>query len=44
MRLHSLQDMPLAEVARRLNRTEASVAGLYRRALENLRKLMPNLE
>ena len=40
--LHFLQDPPcsLAEIARRLGRTEKAVAGLVCRGLETLRKLM----
>lgn len=36
--LHYLQQLPVAEVAKRMARTEASVAGLLRRALKALRQ------
>jgi RNA polymerase sigma-70 factor (ECF subfamily) len=38
--LHHLRGLSLAEVARQLNRTEHSVAGLLRRGLANLRLLL----
>lgn len=38
--LHHLQGWRLAEVAERLNRTEAAVAGLLHRGLRRLRELM----
>jgi len=38
--LHKLQKMSLADVARRLGRTEAAVAGLLRRGLQKLRELL----
>jgi RNA polymerase sigma-70 factor (ECF subfamily) len=42
--LHHLQGLQLAEVAGRMGRTEASVAGLLRRGLKRLRELMDNQE
>jgi RNA polymerase sigma-70 factor (ECF subfamily) len=38
--MHHLQDRSVAEVAERLDRTEASVAGLLRRGLKRLRELL----
>jgi RNA polymerase sigma-70 factor (ECF subfamily) len=38
--LHHLRDASVAEIAARLGRTEASVAGLLRRGLQNLRTLL----
>ena len=38
--LHHLRDGPVAEIARRMGRTEAAVAGLLRRGLKRLRELM----
>ena len=38
--LHHLGGLSLAETAKRLNRTEASVAGLVRRGLIRLRELL----
>jgi RNA polymerase sigma-70 factor, ECF subfamily len=38
--LHHLQDASVAEIAERLGRTEASVAGLLRRGLKRLRELL----
>ena len=44
--LHHLRDASVAEIAARLGRSEASVAGLLRRGLQNLRTLLhdPNRE
>ncbi len=44
--LHHLRDASVAEIAARLGRTEASIAGLLRRGLQNLRTLLhdPNRE
>jgi len=41
---HYLAELPSAEVARRMGRSEASVAGLLRRGLKRLRELMIDLE
>jgi RNA polymerase sigma-70 factor (ECF subfamily) len=38
--MHHLRDASVAEIAARLGRTEASVAGLLRRGLQNLRNLL----
>jgi RNA polymerase sigma-70 factor (ECF subfamily) len=38
--LHHLRDASVAEIAARLGRSEASVAGLLRRGLQNLRTLL----
>jgi RNA polymerase sigma-70 factor (ECF subfamily) len=38
--MHHLGDASVAEIAARLGRTEASVAGLLRRGLQNLRNLL----
>jgi RNA polymerase sigma-70 factor, ECF subfamily len=38
--LHHLGDVSVAEIAARLERTEASVAGLLRRGLQTLRALL----
>jgi RNA polymerase sigma-70 factor (ECF subfamily) len=38
--LHHLRDIPVAEIAAQLGRTEASVAGLLRRGLQKLRELL----
>ena len=38
--LHHLEGLPLTELARRMQRSEASVAGLLRRGLKALRELM----
>ena len=38
--LHYLQARPLAEVARQVGRSEASVAGLLHRGLKKLRELL----
>ena len=38
--LHHLQGVSLADLARRLDRTEASVAGLLRRVVKRLRELL----
>lgn len=38
--LHHLRDASVAEIAARLGRSEASVAGLLRRGLQNLRALL----
>ncbi len=38
--LHHLRDCSVAEIAQRLERTEASVAGLLRRGLKKLRELL----
>ncbi len=40
--LHHLHQGSVAEIATRMNRTEASVAGLLRRGLKRLRELMPS--
>jgi RNA polymerase sigma-70 factor, ECF subfamily len=40
--LHHLLERSLAEVADEMQRTEASVAGLLRRGLQNLRTLLPS--
>ncbi len=37
---HYLQEEPIAAIAEAMNRTEASVAGLLRRGLKNLRRLL----
>jgi RNA polymerase sigma-70 factor (ECF subfamily) len=42
--LHHLQGLPLAELARHMQRSEASVAGLLRRGLKKLRELMGDPE
>jgi DNA-directed RNA polymerase specialized sigma24 family protein len=44
--MHHLRDDSVAEIAARLERTEASVAGLLRRGLQTLRALLqsPNRE
>jgi RNA polymerase sigma-70 factor (ECF subfamily) len=42
--LHHLQGLSLAELAERLGRTEASVAGLLRRGLKRLRELLQGRE
>jgi RNA polymerase sigma-70 factor, ECF subfamily len=42
--LHHLQGWRLADVAERLNRTEAAVAGLLHRGLRHLRELMQETE
>ena len=43
--LHHLQSLPVSEVSRVMDRTEASVAGLLRRGLKALRSLLrPNEE
>jgi RNA polymerase sigma-70 factor (ECF subfamily) len=42
--LHHVQGLTLAELARRMERTEASVAGLIRRGLKRLRELMGEQE
>jgi RNA polymerase sigma-70 factor (ECF subfamily) len=42
--LHHLQGLTLAELARRMERTEASVAGLIRRGLKKLREEMGGKE
>jgi RNA polymerase sigma-70 factor (ECF subfamily) len=42
--LHHLQGLSLAELAERLKRSEASVAGLLRRGLKKLRELMGDQE
>jgi RNA polymerase sigma-70 factor (ECF subfamily) len=42
--LHHLQGLTLAELAQRMERSEASVAGLLRRGLEKLRELMGDPE
>ena len=39
--LHHLHQGSVAEIARRMERTEASVAGLLRRGLKRLRELLP---
>jgi RNA polymerase sigma-70 factor (ECF subfamily) len=38
--LHHLEGLPLTQLARRMARSEASVAGLLRRGLKRLRELM----
>jgi RNA polymerase sigma-70 factor (ECF subfamily) len=38
--LHHLRDQPVADIARDLGRTEASIAGLLRRGLKRLRELL----
>ena len=38
--LHHLKDESVADIARRMGRTEASVAGLLRRGLQRLRELL----
>jgi RNA polymerase sigma-70 factor (ECF subfamily) len=38
--LHHLKGQPLAEVSRRMGRSKASVAGLLRRGLKELRNRM----
>ena len=40
VQLHYLQDCPLAQVAERMQRTPAAVAGLLKRGLKQLRVLM----
>jgi RNA polymerase sigma-70 factor (ECF subfamily) len=40
--LHHLRDFSVAEIAGQMGRTEASVAGLLRRALQTLRTLLPD--
>ena len=42
--LHHLQGLSLAELARRMERSEAAVAGLLRRGLQRLRELMEDQE
>jgi RNA polymerase sigma-70 factor (ECF subfamily) len=42
--LHHLQRLTLAELTQRMQRTEASVAGLIRRGLKKLRELMGDQE
>jgi RNA polymerase sigma-70 factor (ECF subfamily) len=42
--LHYLQGLPLSEVAERIDRSPAAVAGLLHRGLKSLRKLMPDPE
>jgi RNA polymerase sigma-70 factor (ECF subfamily) len=42
--LHHLQSLPVAEVAARMGRTPAAVAGLLRRGLQALRQLLPDLD
>jgi RNA polymerase sigma-70 factor (ECF subfamily) len=42
--LHHLQGLTLAELAQRMERTEASVAGLIRRGLKKLRELLGDQE
>jgi RNA polymerase sigma-70 factor (ECF subfamily) len=42
--LHHLQDWSLAETARRLDRSDAAVAGLVHRGLKRLRELMQDTE
>ena len=42
--LHHLRGMSLADLARRLGRTEASVAGLLRRGVKRLRDLLRESE
>jgi RNA polymerase sigma-70 factor (ECF subfamily) len=42
--LRYLQACPLAEVARQVGRSEASVAGLLHRGLKKLRELLPEQE
>ena len=38
--LHHLRELPVAEIAQAMGRTEASVAGLLRRGLKRLRELL----
>jgi RNA polymerase sigma-70 factor (ECF subfamily) len=38
--LHHLRDLPVADIAQALGRTEASIAGLLRRGLKRLRELL----
>ena len=38
--MHYLQEEPIAVIAARMERTEASIAGLLRRGLKNLRQLL----
>jgi RNA polymerase sigma-70 factor (ECF subfamily) len=38
--LHHLRDQPVADIARALGRTEASIAGLLRRGLKRMRELL----
>jgi RNA polymerase sigma-70 factor (ECF subfamily) len=38
--MHHLRDQPVADIARALGRTEASIAGLLRRGLKRLRELL----
>jgi RNA polymerase sigma-70 factor (ECF subfamily) len=40
LELHHLQDLPVREVAERMNRTTAAVAGLLRRGLASLREVL----
>jgi RNA polymerase sigma-70 factor (ECF subfamily) len=42
--LHYLQEAPVADIAARMNRTEASVAGLLRRGLQKLRGFLNESE
>jgi len=42
--LHYLQRLPLSEVAERLGRSPAAIAGLMQRGLKAMRKLMPDVE
>ncbi len=42
--LHHLKEMPVAEIAGLLGRTEASVAGLLRRGLKRLREILAGSE
>jgi len=42
--LHYLQGLPLSEVAERIGRSPAAVAGLLQRGLKAMRKLMPDVE
>jgi RNA polymerase sigma-70 factor (ECF subfamily) len=42
--LHHLRELPVAEIAQAMGRTEASVAGLLRRGLKRLRELLQERE
>ena len=42
--LHYLQELPLAEVGRQLNKTPAAVAGLLHRGLKRLREMMADVD